>query len=136
MAAYIQLTDQPTHVINNFFSCTDLIASNPNIIWNSGAELSLFHSCRHNLVFGELNFMIRLPPTYKRQVWDYKKANTECMWRSISSVDWNFFFQGTTVNQKILICNKHLMNIFHNFIPNEIINCSYKWPPGWKMISI
>ena len=25
--------------------------------------------------------------------------------------------------------NKHLMNIFHNCTPNNIINCSYKRPP-------
>ena len=28
-----------------------------------------------------------------------------------------------------MIFNKHLMNIFYNFIPNKIINCSYKRPP-------
>ena len=71
-----------------------------------------------------------LPPTYKRQVWDHKKANAECIRRSISSVDGKFLFQETSVNQKVMIFNKLLMNNFHSFIPNKIINCSYKWPPG------
>ena len=128
-AAYTQLIDQPTYVINNSSSCTNLaFASNPNVIYNSCVELSLFDKHHNNLIFGELNFMVLLPPNYKRQVWDYKKANAEFIRRSISSVDWNFLFQGTSVNQKVMIFNKHLMNIFHNFIPNKIINCSYKRP--------
>ena len=66
-AGYIQLTDQHTHVINNSSSCIDLaFASNLNVIYNSGFELSLFDKCHHNLIFGELNFMVPLPPTYKR----------------------------------------------------------------------
>ena len=28
-----------------------------------------------------------------------------------------------------MIFNEHLMNIFHNFIPNKIIKCSYEQPP-------
>ena len=72
--------------------------------------------------------MVPVPPTYKSAVWDYKKANAECIRGSVSSVDWNFF-QGTSVNQKVMIFNKPLMNIFRNFIPNKIINCSYKRSP-------
>ena len=73
-AGYTQLTDQPTHIISNSFSCIDVVfASNPNVIYNSNVELSLFDKCYRNYVFGELNFMVPLPPTYKRQMWDYKK---------------------------------------------------------------
>ena len=128
-AGYTDLVDQPTRVINNSSFCIDLVfASNPNLICNSGVELSLFHKCHQSLIFGELNFMVPLPLTYKRQIWDYKKADAECIRCSISSVDWNFLFQVTSVNQKVMIFNKHLMNIFHTFIPYKIINCSYKRP--------
>ena len=87
-AGYKQPIDHLTHVINNSSSCTDLVfVSNPNVICNSGVELSLFDKCHPNLIFGKLNFMVPLPPTYQRQVWDYKKANAECIRRSIFSVD-------------------------------------------------
>ena len=67
LAGYTQLIDQPTHVINNPSFCIDLVfASNPNVICNSGVELSLFDKCHHNLIFGELNFMIPLRPTCKK----------------------------------------------------------------------
>ena len=70
--------------------------------------------------------MIPLPSTYIRELWDYKKANAECIWRSISIADWNFLFQGTSVNQEVMIFNKYLRIIFHNFILNKIIICSHK----------
>ena len=77
--------------------------------------------------------MIPLSPTYKKQVWDYEKTNAECIRRSIYIVGSNFLFQGTSVNQKVMIFNKNLMNIFHNhnFIPNKIIVCSYKCLHPW-----
>ena len=66
-AGYTHLVDQPTRVISNSSFCIDLVfASNPNVICNSGVELSLFDKCHHSLIFGELNFMVRLPLTYKR----------------------------------------------------------------------
>ena len=78
LAGYTQLIGQPTHVISNFSSSVDLIfASNPSVICDSGVELPLFGKCHHDLIFGELIFVITLPPTYKKQVWDYKKANAE-----------------------------------------------------------
>ena len=98
-AGYTQLIDQPTHVSNDSSSCIGLVfASNPNLPCNSGVELSLFDKCHHNLIFGKLNFIAALPLTYKRQVWNYKKANAESIRRSISSTDRNFPFQRTSVN--------------------------------------
>ena len=52
--------------------------------------------------------MIPLPPPYKRQMWDYKKANGAYIWRGISSVDYNFLFQGTFVNQRVTVFNKNV----------------------------
>ena len=72
------MIDQPTIIINNSSSCIDLVfAPNPNVICNSGVELSLFDKRHHNLIFGELDFMLPLPLSYKSQVWDYKKTNAE-----------------------------------------------------------
>ena len=102
LAGYTQLIGQPTHVINNSSSGSDLVfVSKLNVICNSGVELSLFEKCHHNLIFGDLNFIIPLPPTYKSQMWHYKKA--EYIRHSISSVDRNFHFQGTSVKEKVTI---------------------------------
>ena len=53
-------------------SCIDLIfCSQHNLIQNSGTHASLFESCRHQIVYAEVNFKVFSPPPYKRKTWDY-----------------------------------------------------------------
>ena len=102
-----QLIDQPTHTTKDSSSCIDLIfTSNHSFISSSGVEVSLFEKCHHHLIYGKINFNVPLPPPYIREVWDYKKAKVENIQRSISSIDWDFMFQGKTVNQKVSSLNE------------------------------
>ena len=129
-AGYSQLIDQPTHITKESSSCIDLIfTSNPSFISASGVELSLYEKCHHNLIYGKINFNVPLPPLYIREVWDYKNAKVENIQQSVSGIDWNFIFQGKTVNQKVNILNECLLNVFHNFILNKKIKFNYKDPP-------
>ena len=129
-AGYSQLIDQCTHITKEPSSCIDLIfTSNPSFISASGVELSLYEKCHHNLIYGKINFNVPLPPPYIREVWDYKNAKVENIQQSVSGIDWNFIFQGKTVNQKVNILNECLLNVFHNFIPNKKIKFNYKDPP-------
>ena len=41
----------------------------------------------------------------------------------------SFYFVEPVLMKKLIILNECLKNIFHNFIPNRIIKCSYKDPP-------
>ena len=119
-AGYSQLVDQPTNITKESSSCIDLIlTSTPSFISVSGVELSLYEKCYHNLIYGKINFNIPLPPPYIREVWNYKNAKVENIQQSVSANDWNFIFQGKTVNQKVNILNEFLLNVFHNFIPNK-----------------
>ena len=63
------------------------------------------------------------------EVWDYKNAKVENIQQSVSGIDWDFMFQGKTVNQKVNILNECLLNVFHNFFPNKRIKFNYKDPP-------
>ena len=129
-AGYSQLIDQSTHITKESSSCIDLIfTSNPSFISASGVELSLYEKCRHNLIYGKINFNVPLPPPYIREVWDYKNAKVENIQQSVSGIDWDFMFQGKTVNQKVNILNECLLNVFHNFIPNKKMKFNYKDPP-------
>ena len=130
-AGYSQLIDQPTHTTKESSSCIDLtFTSNPSFISASGVELSLYEKCNHNLIYGKINFNVPLPPPYIREVWDYKNAKVENIQQSVSGIDWDFMFQGKTVNQKVNILNECLSNVFHNFIPNKKIKFIYK-DPAW-----
>ena len=81
-AGYTQLTDQPTHIISNSFSCIDVVfASNPNGIYNSSVEgiklygtwgIKLYGTSTSNLQEADVGL---------------QKADAECIRRCISSVD-------------------------------------------------
>ena len=57
------------------------------------------------------NFTVPLPVSYIPDVWDYKNAKRENIHNSVSSIDWDFIFQGKTVNKKVNILNKCLFPI-------------------------
>ena len=64
---YSQSIDQPTHITKESSSYVDLIfTSNPSFISASGAELSLYEKCHHNLIYGKIIFNVPLPPPYIR----------------------------------------------------------------------
>ena len=87
-AGYNQFIDKPTHVINNSMSCIDLMfCTNKSVISNHGVDVSIFDKCHHNIIFGKINIHVPLPPTYVREVWDYKKANIENIKKVISNFD-------------------------------------------------
>ena len=112
--------DQPVHITNTSSSCIDLIfTANSCFVKDSAVELSLFDKCHHNIIFGKVNLKIPLPSPYTREVWNYEKANVEGIQRSISGVDWDYLFQGTTVYKKVEIVNETVQNIFCNFIPSR-----------------
>ena len=66
---YSQLTNKPTHVSKESSSCSKLIfATSPNLIGETGVELSVFEKCHHNLIYGITDFKVPLPPPYLREV--------------------------------------------------------------------
>ena len=97
--------------------------------------MSLFEKCHHNIVYGQLDFKIAIPPPCTREVWDYKNASAESIQRSVSIIDWDFLFRVKSISKKVDILNECLKNIFHNFFPNKVIKCHYRQPP-WMTDSI
>ena len=97
--------------------------------------MSLFEKCHHNIAHGKIDFKISIPPPYMREVLDYKNASAERIQCSISSIDWDFLFQGKSINKKVDILNECLNNIFHNFVSNKVIKCDYR-QPLWMTDSI
>ena len=112
---YSQLINKPTHVTKESSSpCIDLIfATSPNLIRETGVELSIFEKCHHNLIYGIIDFKVPLPPPYLREVWDYENANVNHILSAVSSTDWEFLFCGANVNKKVDILNKCLKNILY-----------------------
>ena len=95
--------------------------------------MSLFEKSHYNIVYGQIDFKIPIPPTYIKEVWDYKNASTECIDRFISIIDWDFLSREKSMNKKVDILNEYLKNIFHNFVPNKVIKRDYTQSP-WMTI--
>ena len=105
---YCQIINQPTHITKESFSCIDLIfTTSPNLISNTGVDLSLFENCHHGLIFGLIDCKVTLPAPYLREVWDYKRANSSYIQSAVSNMDWYFLFRGADVNKEVDI----LMNV-------------------------
>ena len=119
---YSQLINKPTHVTKESSSCIYLIfAASPNLIRETGVELSIFEKCHHNLIYRIIAFKVPLPPPYLIEVWDNKNTNVNHIQSAVSSIDWEFSFRGANVNKNVDISNECLKDIFNNFIPNRII---------------
>ena len=62
-------------------------------------------------------------------MWHYDRADHKAIKQSIAIIDWDRIFLNLPVNSQVEIFNEYLMNIFKNFIPNEIIEINDKDPP-------
>ena len=103
-------------------SCSfiDLIfTTSSNLISNTGVKLSLFKKCHHSLIYGVIDFEAPLPPSYLREVWDYKNAISSYTQSAVSNTDWEFLFKGADVNKKVDILNECLKTCSINFFPAE-----------------
>ena len=78
---------------------------------------------------------IEYPPPYAREVWDYGKAQTDLINRAIDQFDWVNLFLDKNINEQVILFNRTILNISHNFIPNKIILCDDREPP-WMNDSI
>ena len=62
-AGYNLITDKPTHVINTSMSCIGLIFCT-NQISNHEVDVPIFDKCHHDIIYGNINIRVSLPPTY------------------------------------------------------------------------
>ena len=106
-----QLISEPTHILQQSSSCIDLIFTNqPNIVMDSGVDSSLPPKCHHQIICSKLNLKIEYPP-YIRKIWNYNRAETDLINRTIENCDWLSLFLGKNVHQQVEIFNKTLPNI-------------------------
>ena len=102
-----KLIQEPTHILNSFSSCIDLIfTSQPNLVLESGVYLSLHPSCHHQVVFAKIDLPILYLPHYEITVWFYEKANPELIRRAINEFDWTRALSNVSIDKKFAISPK------------------------------
>ena len=119
-----QLISCATHITNRSASCIDLIfTSQPNIFADSGVHPSLHPSCRHDIIYGNLDLEVPSAPKYTRRVWHYCRADEHSMKASLNSINWDreFDINYTDVCRQAKFLSEVVSSIAHNFIPNEVV---------------
>ena len=128
-----QLINEPTHLLQNYSSCIDVIfTSQPNIVVESGVHPSRHPNCHHQIIIAKFNLKIYYLPPYLREVWHYKEANADLIKRAINNFKWEKAFSNTNINKKVSLFNKTILNILNNYIPHETIICDDKGPPWFN----
>ena len=88
-----QLISEPTHILQQSSSCTDLIFTNqPNIFMDSGVDSSLHPKCHHQIIYSKLNLKIEYLPPYIPKTYNYNRAETDLINCAIQNWDWASLF--------------------------------------------
>ena len=117
-----QLIQEPTDILNLSSFCLNLIfTSQPNLVKESGIHSSLQSICHYQIAFAKFNLSIYCPPTYKRTVCNYKRANTEIIRRFIDQFECLKSLSDVNVNEKFYFLTKKLLTIIQYFISHETI---------------
>ena len=117
-----QLISEPTHIMNDSKSYIDLIFTDqPNLVIESGVHPSLHEHCHHQIVYGKLSVSnVALPP-YTRRIWHYDKADFVSIMKSIEMFRWcEHLDKITCPNEQVKLLNEVLLNIYSNFVPNQV----------------
>ena len=132
-----EIINQPTHFYpGKNPSCIDLIfCSQPNLISESGVLPSLLPQCHHDIIFAKIDLNVKLPPQYKRTMWDYKNADKISIKRSLSSVNWERSIRHRNPNNQVEFLTNCIVNTFSNVCPSKVVTCRYKDAP-WMTCEI
>ena len=117
-----QLISEPTHILGDSRSCIDLIFTDqPNLFIDSGVHPSLHEQCHHQIIYGKLSISNAEPPPYTRRIWHYDKADIDAIMQSIAMFNWREHFDEIACpGEQVKLLNEVLLNIYSNFIPNEV----------------
>ena len=108
-----QIINEPAHIQGKSESCIDLLfSSQSNLMMNSGVHSSLHQNCHHQIIFAKFNLKVHYLPPYEREVWHFKKANTDHIKRAINGFPWERSFANLDINDKVHLFNKTIRNIY------------------------
>ena len=117
--------------MGNSKSCIDLMFTDqPNLVIESGVHPSLHEHCRHQIIYGKLSVSsIALPP-YTRRIWYYDKANLVAIMKTIEMFRWHEHLDTIICpNEQVKLLNEVLVNIYSNYIPNQVKTIKPCKPP-------
>ena len=116
-----QLINEPTHRAGNSSSCIDLLfCSQRNLVMESGVHSSLHLNCHHQIIYAKFKLKVYYPPSYEREVWHYRNADSNAIKKAITDFSWERAFENLSEN------------ILSNFIPHDVITIDDRDPPWFN----
>ena len=100
-----------------------------NFMLESGTHGSLFNACHHQIIYVKVDLKPPLPPKYEREVWQFNRAESDLIKRSIINFDWETALTDLDVDSKYKSFMKPLLIFFEIFIPHEVKIFDSKHPP-------
>ena len=126
---FSQLINEPTHIQANSSSCIDLILTDqPNLSMNSGVHSSLHPNCHHHIVHSRFNLNIYYPPPCQPLIWDYKKADSTKIRKTLDMVKCWRLFDKKDLNAQVIALKETILNVFRNYVPDKYITVDNKDP--------
>ena len=116
------LINEPKDILENSYLCIyQNFTSQPAFVFESGVHSSLDLFCHHQIAFAKFNLKIYYPPSFSREIWHFKEAETVLTRRALNDFNWKKVFLNTNANRKVRIFNKYVINLYNNFISHETI---------------
>ena len=107
-----------------------VITDQPNIILDSGTQLSLNTYWHHQIVHCKVNFRIPPPLPFERRIWHFNRANLHAIKRSMTSFPWRQYLDvNTDPNWQVKTFIDIFLNLISNFVPNETKGFVPRNPP-------
>ncbi len=126
-----QVINEPTH----FFhigrpTCIDLIlTSQKDAIVDSGVVPSPDPFCKHQIIFGKLNYSLPCPPPHKRTLWEYKCADIDNIREAMRILNWVNIFGDRNHNEMVSVFTKTFLGIMKRHIPSKIVTVNSRDAP-------
>ena len=122
--------NEPTRITCQSATCLDQIVSNiPNFI-KDVCVLPALANCDHCVVGAKLLFRQPIETSYKRHIWEYKKADFENFRTQLNALDWNCCFSSDDIDVCCDLWSNMFMDTATRSIPNKIVEIR-PWDLPW-----
>ena len=123
-----QLVDKPTHIKGNILDL--LLTDNPGLISNINVDKG-WHITKsdHFPITFEVNLRAKIKPQAKREIYNFKHANWECINSEIVQADWNQILSNNDIESCWLSFKSVLFPIIDKHIPKMKLKVVYQ--PPW-----
>ena len=126
-----EVINEPTHFPRgDIATCIDLIFTSQRCAFvDSGTLPSPDPACKHQIIYGKLNYSVPCPPPYKRKLWDYNLADIHEIRRHLKNTNWEQILANKSPDEMVDFFNKVFLNTMNKLIPYKDVTINERDAP-------